>query len=111
MQKVGADLTGAHPSGQFTFPEDHHNGQQALPHPHEGDRQRRVVARHPRRPGEHGEHDRGAQEAEHRVGDEAGEHSLAVGGVAQEPGARQPHRAPQHSIKVTAAVNHFPPNA
>ncbi|MFY9807232.1 MAG: hypothetical protein WCC38_10465 [Pseudonocardiaceae bacterium] len=98
-------MTGAHPCGQLTFPEDQYNGQQALPHPHEGDRRRRVVSGHPRRPGEHGANDRGAQEAEHRVGDEAGEHGLAVGGIAQEPAARQPHRAAQHSIKVTAEVN------
>jgi hypothetical protein len=26
-QKIGADLTGADPAGQLTFPEDHHNGQ------------------------------------------------------------------------------------
>jgi hypothetical protein len=30
---------------------------------------------------------------------------------ANTAGARQPYRAPQHSIKITAAVNHFPANA
>jgi hypothetical protein len=37
-EKVGTDLTSAHPPGQLTFAEDHHNGQQTLPHPDEGDR-------------------------------------------------------------------------
>ena len=101
-QQVHGDVALVHPLGHLPGAEGLDRGEQRLAQPHIGRRlQQRVPAELAARRADRGEHDRGADEPEHRVGEDARGGRHPVGGVLAEGGSGDPSVS-RHSVNPSA---------